>query len=93
MKKVVTAPHKTLLWIKWLDHSGSNSGWKQVSEYSCEPLICESVGFFIRDGEVEGKRYVSLAQSRAHQPKGVDDTWNDLITIIEAEILAWAEIR
>lgn len=89
MKKVVTAPDKALLWIKWLDHARSGISWTKFEDVDAGPIICESVGWIARRGEKEGHVWIALCQSKSDQ----SGNCADLVTIIEDEILEWAEIK
>lgn len=40
-----------LVFIEWLDSHGSVEGWQVIDDMKPEPLICESVGWLLYDGE------------------------------------------
>jgi len=62
MKDIIKAPGKLVL-ITWNDAWSPRGTWyRQPDEEDCEPLICHSVGWIMR----ENKSGVFLASSYAH---------------------------
>ncbi len=56
--------------VKWRD-SSSQSGWRSIEDVSDEPLICESVGFVVKESNSSLVLALSLMdQEQASKPVG-----------------------
>lgn len=63
--------------VKWADSYGVEAGWKDLSDYSADELIIESLGFII----FENEKVIALAHNYSFETDNTPEQANGIMVI------------